>query len=124
MFGFVGAPAAERRGKERELRAQVTAQLARLFGAPALSPLHQYVKDWAADPYTATEADQHMLASHPSTGLTSASEPSWAQSLVWSGSERHCARATERHHGSISAAVPLNTIASSRNASSTSSSVG
>ena len=74
MFGFVGAPAAERRGKERELRAQVTAQLARLFGAPALSPLHQYVKDWAADPYTATEADQHMLASHPSTGLTSASE--------------------------------------------------
>lgn len=103
LFGFVGAPAAERRGKERELRAQVTAQLARLFGAPARSPLDQYVKDWAADPYTAVEADQDMLTSHPSTGLTSPSEPSWPQSLVWSGSETASPR--DRNNGYLEGAL-------------------
>jgi monoamine oxidase len=103
LFGFVGAAAAQRRGKEPELRAQVTAQLARLFGAAARSPLDQYVKDWAADPYTAIEADQEMLATHPSTGLTSPSEPSWRQSLVWSGSETASPR--DRNNGYLEGAL-------------------
>jgi monoamine oxidase len=103
LFGFVGAAAAERCGKERELRAEVTAQLARLFGEAARSPLHQFVKDWAAEPYTAIEADQAMLASHPSTGLTSPSEPSWRQRLVWSGSETASPR--DRNNGYLEGAL-------------------
>jgi monoamine oxidase len=112
LFGFVGAPATERRGREHELRAHVTAQLARLFGALARSPLDQYVKDWAADPYTATEADQDMLASHPSTGLTSASEPSWPQSLVWSGSETASPR--DRNNGYLEGALEASATALER----------
>ena len=112
LFGFVGSPAAERRGKEPELRAAVTAQLARLFGVAARSPLDQYVKDWAADPYTAIEADQEILAAHPSTGLTSPSEPSWRESLVWSGSETASPR--DRNNGYLEGALEASATALER----------
>ena len=59
LFGFLGIPA-ERRAAvgEEMLVAAAIQQLVRLFGPHAASPSGTLFKDWAADPLTATHADQ------------------------------------------------------------------
>ena len=59
LFGFVGVPARVRRDVTNDvLRAHCRAQLGRLFGERAATPLADALKDWAMDPLTATDADQ------------------------------------------------------------------
>lgn len=77
LFGFFGVPARVRHSVSDEvLRTHCRAQLGRLFGAQAANPKADFIKDWSADPFTATEADregpgQHVLAPAASvaTGL-------------------------------------------------------
>ena len=59
LFGFVGLDAARRSavGEERLVRACLD-QLARLFGGEAGRPVTTLLKDWAADPLTATAHDR------------------------------------------------------------------
>jgi monoamine oxidase len=59
LFGFLGVPA-ERRAAvgEGTLAAAAAQQLALLFGPRAASPTATLIKDWAADPLTATHADR------------------------------------------------------------------
>lgn len=58
LFGFFSLPATVRRtASEGVLRAHCRAQMRRLFGPRAGTPLNDWIKDWAADPLTATAAD-------------------------------------------------------------------
>jgi monoamine oxidase len=41
------------------------AQLARLFGPAAATPVDVLIKDWSTDPATATPADRAPSAGHP-----------------------------------------------------------
>ncbi|PHV08646.1 amine oxidase [Janthinobacterium sp. BJB412] len=65
LFGFLGVPAATRKGvAEDVLKTLCRAQLTRLFGAEAATPLAEFIKDWAGQPYTATPADQDGAGGH------------------------------------------------------------
>ncbi len=67
LFGFIGASPSYRQGIGAEALAQQSlAQLTRIFGPQAATPLWHGVQDWAQEPLTASTADQHPLAYHPS----------------------------------------------------------
>ena len=87
LFGFLGVPAANRKGKEEGVKQAAIEQLSRLFGPDAESPLEVVLKDWAREPYTATELDQESSNQHTFSRLQDHAEPEWDQRLVWSGSE-------------------------------------
>lgn len=86
LFGFIGVPPKARLDEDR-LRHQVTAQLGRLFGPQAAQPIELYVKDWADDPHTATEADQAPLYAHPEYGLPQPMAGLWDKRLYFAGTE-------------------------------------
>ena len=86
LFGFIGVPP-EHRADEQALRHHLTEQLVRLFGPNAAAPKQLYVKDWAFDPYTSTEADQAPLYAHPSYGMPSSLACLWDKHLLFSGTE-------------------------------------
>ncbi len=87
LFGFFGVPAAARaRTSDATLRALCRAQLARLFGPDAGTPRSDFVKDWAADPLTATEADR-TDGNHPHAPRASVTSGPWARRLVGVASE-------------------------------------
>ena len=88
LFGFVGASPAYRAGiGPEQLAQQSLAQLVRLFGPQAATPLWSGVQDWAREPLTASSADQQPLAYHPMYG-----DPvvpgDWADRLWLAGTER------------------------------------
>lgn len=72
LFGFLGVPAAQRRGQGARIEALALEQLARLFGPEARAPRQVALQDWACDPLTATEADQRPPPGHPAYGLPAA----------------------------------------------------
>lgn len=87
LFGFVGVPSSQRiaAGEQALTNACIT-QLTRLFGEEAGRPRATLFKDWAADPLTATEADQ-IGGAHPiATGAAWVNGP-WAARLSLGGSE-------------------------------------
>ncbi|MEP7384449.1 MAG: FAD-dependent oxidoreductase, partial [Gemmatimonadota bacterium] len=87
LFGFVGASADERAvlGTEALTRACLT-QLARLFGAEASRPRATLLKDWAADPLTATAADR-VAGGHPIADPAPWVTGPWHERLTLGGSE-------------------------------------
>ncbi|MCV2510937.1 FAD-dependent oxidoreductase [Leclercia pneumoniae] len=65
LFGFIGVPAKSRWTVSEEMLIQLCReQLARLFGPDAAAPEAEFLKDWAADPFTATEYDLLQEAGH------------------------------------------------------------
>ncbi len=86
LFGFIGVPP-QNRGDEQVLRQQVLAQFARLFGAEATNPRELFIKDWAFDARTSTEADKKPLYEHPSYGLPNAMVDLWGGQLHFAGTE-------------------------------------
>ena len=86
LFGFIGVPAASR-ANEQALRDAVQAQFARLFGEDAAEPSALFIKDWAFDTFTSTEADSAPVYSHPAYGLPSAMNQLWDGALIASGTE-------------------------------------
>jgi monoamine oxidase len=88
LFGFLGVPARVRRQVSDEvLRAHCRAQLVRLFGQRAGAPVGEALKDWAADPLTATADDQDAAGHHAAAPSRSADEGAWQGRLVGIGSE-------------------------------------
>ena len=80
LFGFLGLPASTRRRVAAEpLRLHCRAQLARLFGAEAAHPSQDWIRDWALEPFTSTEADGL------GTGHLHRSPASGAATGVWPG---------------------------------------
>ena len=66
---------ATRQQRESELQEAVISQLTKLFGHVASAPVDFYIKDWAFDPYTATESDLEGLSYHPTNYLSTVIEP-------------------------------------------------
>jgi len=88
LFGFLGVPAAMRRRiPEDELRAHSRAQLARMFGPRAASPVSEFIKDWAADPFTAIPDDERIVAHHHAAPAASPGSGAWARRLIGIASE-------------------------------------
>jgi len=86
LFGFLGVPPVARQDTAL-LHDAVLAQLVRLFGPQAATPLTLSIKDWAFDPWTATTADHAPLTAHPAYGLPSALAEIWGNALIFSGTE-------------------------------------
>lgn len=86
LFGFFGIPA-HARSNEKALRQSVLVQLVRLFGEEAADPRALLIKDWAFDPFTATNADRTPVYSHPSYGLAHGLRNLWDGGLVLAGTE-------------------------------------
>ncbi|MEP2640010.1 NAD(P)/FAD-dependent oxidoreductase [Roseobacter sp.] len=86
LFGFIGVPP-KARADEPTLRRHLTDQLTRLFGAKAGAPTQLYIKDWAFDPYTSTDADQAPLYAHPTYGMPPSLMHVWGPHLHFSGTE-------------------------------------
>lgn len=92
LFGFVGVPPAARLNEDA-LRAAIAEQLARLFGPQAADYKALFVKDWASDPATSTEADARPLYAHPQYGLPASLKGLWDGRLHFAGTE------VAPHHG-------------------------
>jgi monoamine oxidase len=88
LFGFLGVPARVRRGVPDDvLRQHCRAQLGRLYGGRAAEPLADVLKDWALDPFTATEIDQDAAAGHAAAPPAVAGDGPWKDRLIGIGSE-------------------------------------
>ncbi len=88
LFGFFGVSASVRQGvTEDVLRMHCRAQLTRLFGPQAGSPKLEAIKDWAQDPYTATDADQVSTDHHAGAPATTTLSGPWRDRLTGIASE-------------------------------------
>ncbi|MDE1990418.1 MAG: FAD-dependent oxidoreductase [Betaproteobacteria bacterium] len=88
LFGFMGlSPAARQALGEMALKEAALAQLARLFGPEALTPVAVHLLDWAQQPETATRADWEPPMGHPAYGVPVPFESLWSGRLVLSGTE-------------------------------------
>ena len=87
LFGFVGIPRKQRAvvGEDELVRASV-AQLTRLFGPRAAQPRATLYKDWTADSFTSTDADE-IAEGHPVPESRSWISGDWARYLSLAGSE-------------------------------------
>lgn len=87
LFGFVGLDRRQRIsvGKEVLVHASV-AQLARLFGPMAARPRATLFKDWTADSFTSTDADE-IAEGHPIPDGRSWIAGEWARYVSLAGSE-------------------------------------
>ena len=85
---LLGVPARVRRQVTDDvLRAHCRTQLTRLFGKRAGTPVGEALKDWAADPLTATDDDQDATGQHAAAPSRSAEAGTWQGRLVGIGSE-------------------------------------
>jgi monoamine oxidase len=104
LLGFLGTGADMRASLgEAALIKSCLEQLARLFGPEALRPRATIMKDWAADPLTATPEDQSS-SGHPDSSTTPWVTGAWQERLSLGGSETS---ATEPGYmaGAVSAAT-------------------
>ncbi len=88
LFGFLGVPAAARLSAGQEvLMAHCRAQLARLFGPQALTPVREHFQDWAQDPDTTTPADGMAPGAHAAAPEMAAGSGPWQGRLAGIASE-------------------------------------
>lgn len=88
LFGFVGASPSYRAGiGPEQLKRHALAQLVRMFGPQAATPLWHALQDWAQEPLTAAKEDTRPLSYHPmyQEGVV---PPEWRQRLFLAGTER------------------------------------
>lgn len=87
LFGFVGVSADQRRQLGQDALAHACVdQLVRLFGPEAQYPRATLVKDWAADPLTATPLDR-VPGGHPVVTNEPWVTGAWSTRLTLGGSE-------------------------------------
>ncbi|MOA47959.1 hypothetical protein D3C78_1706390 [compost metagenome] len=72
---------------DAELKARCRAQLTHLFGEQATTPIEDFIQDWAAEPFTATEADQAPPGWHGMHDLGNVFESVWKDRIRLIGSE-------------------------------------
>lgn len=87
LFGFLGIAAAARKQHAERLPELILAQLVRIFGDQANSPIKLIIQDWAVEPLTASKRDQLIANHHPINHWSTTIEPGWSGSLIWSGTE-------------------------------------
>lgn len=111
LFGFLGVQAVNRKDRQGELKKMAIAQLARIFGEQALNPIAVYLQDWAMEPYTSTQLDQEIQRFHPANNIGEVCEKSWADRLIWSGSE--AADYSQQNNGFLEGALEASMYVSS-----------
>lgn len=100
LFGFIGLAAEQRRTLGRDaIVAACVDQLVRIFGPEAQKARGTLLKDWAADPLTATSNDQ-VAGGHPSPNPAPWVLGPWSERLFLAGSE-----ASHRDPGYLEGAV-------------------
>lgn len=88
LFGFLGIPALHRsQMSQADLLAHCRAQLERLFGPEAGKPRHDFLKDWAQEPDTATAADANATGHHSAAPPPHAAEGPWVKRIRGVASE-------------------------------------
>ncbi|MEM9101550.1 MAG: FAD-dependent oxidoreductase [Pseudomonadota bacterium] len=88
LFGFLGIPAINRKTiSETTLKTHCRAQLQRIFGEQADSPIIETIKDWSQDPFTATSLDLHSSNSHSKPPQAQANTGVWQHVITGIGSE-------------------------------------
>ncbi|MEM7546419.1 MAG: FAD-dependent oxidoreductase [Pseudomonadota bacterium] len=87
LFGFVGVPAAARRGKADLVKTAAVEQLVALFGSDAAMPVDVILQDWAEEPLTAVAADDVLPNGHPRYGMPAALRGLWGGRLIFASSE-------------------------------------
>ena len=63
------------------------AQLARLFGPAAGTPLAYHELDWTQEPFTSVSGDEQAPAQVPLQGPALLRQPHWNRTLFWAGAE-------------------------------------
>lgn len=102
LFGFVGVPASHRKAQDSLIIKLAVEQIDRMFGNGASHPpLATHYKDWAFDPYTATQADRHSPATHH--GNNPVFNNQWDNRLIFAGTET--ATGTGQSNGYIEGAI-------------------
>ena len=87
LFGFIGLPFNVRQKMgDTALKELCRNQLVRLFGEEVAFPHAEFLKDWAADPFTSTSHDLILPAGH-SVPPASANDGSWSNCLTGIASE-------------------------------------
>ena len=87
IFGFVGVPAPNRDGQAEAIRAAGLVQLERLFGPKAAKPEALILKDWAQEPFTATQPDWDFNGPHPRYGCPPSLRALWDGKLIFGSTE-------------------------------------
>lgn len=88
LFGFIGIHAVHRRKlSDDELSLHCRAQLVRLFGSQAENPKAEFVKDWAKEPYTATESDITAVSAHGIAPPAKITSGLWQNRIIGIASE-------------------------------------
>jgi monoamine oxidase len=87
LFGFLGLPARVRAGQEQVIIDACVAQLVRLFGEKARSPLGAYLQDWAFESETAIEADHTPPPGHPNYCMPKDLSELWDGRLIFASTE-------------------------------------
>jgi monoamine oxidase len=87
LFGFLGLPPQNRKGRSQEITSAALEQLARIFGAQAVAPTQMVLHDWAFEPETATQHDLVPPSSHPDYGLPPALSGLWNGQLHFASTE-------------------------------------
>ncbi|MFT7490679.1 MAG: monoamine oxidase [Pseudohongiellaceae bacterium] len=87
LFGFMGVPASARVDNRQMLIDASIAQLVRLFGDKARTPLDIILQDWALEAETTTALDRIPLDHHPIYGLPSCLKSVWAGKIIFSSTE-------------------------------------
>lgn len=81
LFGFVGVPPTNRRGRDADIKKSALVQLARIFGPGAETPLSIFYQDWAERVETATQSDLQPMTHHPAYGLQEELRTLWQGKL-------------------------------------------
>jgi monoamine oxidase len=92
LTGFVGIPPVQRR-HPRALAGAIVSQLSAIFGQPAGHPTTFFYQDWALDPFTATQYDQHPMREHPDY------HPPAGKTSIWQGRIHFAGTETALEHG-------------------------
>jgi monoamine oxidase len=86
LFGFVGLPAHSPEREASSLIENSIKQLERLFGPQAANPVDVFFRDWALEPFTATQEDT-LSGHHPDYGLTGNIKAMKARGIYFSSTE-------------------------------------
>ena len=101
LMGFSAlTPVTRKELGERRLRELILAQLGRLFGQQARTPIAMIIKDWAQDPLTAAPDDWNPSNGYPVYGLPAEQRDQWDGQLVFAGSEF-----SDEHGGYLEGAI-------------------
>lgn len=88
LFGFFRLPPGVRsRMPDDVMRTHCRAQMGRIFGPGASSPIADVIQDWAREPFTATRLDLAAEAHHDKSPASFAADGDWSDCLTGIASE-------------------------------------